>query len=210
MNQKTKIFIAVAVPVVIILIGGVIVIALSLATCPAGKLCVVLNGKNETTSKKVYKAGLHMISPAYHFSLGLPAPEASAVGGVQTANESIVTETVNKTVDLGVFVVFKFYIPEENVFSFYDTLENNYSSGDYDVATYVQSVATPVVTEILGSYNCTEYREIQDEDVWIARYAADLKRRFEEEKFLFKLDAKKPVKAVFLFSDVGNCGRSST
>jgi len=202
MNRNTKIFIAIAVPVVIVLIGAVVIIALSLNTCDDGKLCVALNKNNKTTNSKVYNSGLYLISPAYHFSQGLPAQNYSFVGGVQTQNDTIKSEVVNVTTELSVFVVFKFYVKEENVFKFFDAMPRNYSSDEYDISSAVAKNATPIVTEVLGLWNCTEYRT-HEEDYWIEKYSVELRSRFEKEGMLFTLDEKAPVKAVFLFDGCG-------
>jgi len=183
----------VAIPVVIVLIGVVVIIALSLNTVEDGKLCVVLNSKNKSMSDRVYDEGLYMISPAYHFSQGLPAKNNSYVGGVETHDE---------TIDLYAFVVFKFYVKEENVMEFFKALPKNFSSNEADVANAVVKNATPVVTEILGKYDCATYRS-QEEKYWIDVYAKEMRERFEAANMLFTLDEKAPVKAVFLF---GGCG----
>jgi len=203
MNRNTKIFIIVAIPVVIVLIGVVVIIALCLNTCPDGKYCVALNSKNESTSEKVYEAGLHVISPAYHFSEGLPAENFSFVGGVQTQNEHILTPNEQYT-ELSVFVVFKFYVKKENVMEFFRIMPNNFSADEYVVSSEVARNATNVVTDVLGLWTCADYKN-HDEQYFIDAYAVELKKRFEAAGMLFTLDETHPVKAVFLFDGYG-CG----
>jgi len=203
MQRNTKIFIIIAVPVVVVLITIVVIIAASLETCKDNTLCVVLNKQNESKSDKVYEGGLYVINPSYHFSHGLPMQGHSLVGGVQTQNESIKTDN-NATTELGVFVVFKFYIKKENVFKFFEALPKNFSSDEYDVATLVQQQALPIVTEVLGLWNCSEYFKYkEDEQHWIDLYAEECRKRFEEANMLFTLDEEKPIKAVFLFDGCG-------
>jgi len=209
MQYKTKVFTAIAVPVVILLIGAVVVIAISLETCDSGKLCVALNSDNETVNDKVYDGGVHVISPAWHFSNGLPAFNHSIVGGVQTASEKIILYNESGDItytELGVFVVFKFYVEEKNVFKFFEAMPNGFLSDEYDFSSMVAKNATPVVTDILSSFNCTEYKDHQEEEYWIKKYGIELEKRFKEHDFLFTLDNYTPVKAVFLFD---GCGHSA-
>jgi len=220
MNRNTQIFIGVAVPTVFLLILAVVLITISLKTCVDSMnnksnivLCVSLNKKNESTGS-YYKTGLHVINPTYHFSYYLPSKGYSMVGGVQTQNENIIdkNEQTNTSVrvELGVFLVFKYYIKEDNIFKFFEALPGNYSNDEYGISTAVAKNATPIVQEIIGRWTCNDYRnklaELGDktEEYWMGQYRDALNKSFIDNEFLFTLDEEKPIKAVFFFG--GYCG----
>jgi len=98
LQRKTKIFIGVAVPVVLVLIAGIIVICASLETCecPQQKedcFCVALDSENKSVGTSVYDGGIHVIGPTYHFSKGLPAPNNSIVCHIQTGTDDVIDDT---------------------------------------------------------------------------------------------------------------------
>ena len=197
------IFLAIAIPVVIILIVVVVVITLSINTVRAGKMCVPLNSENKSVNDKVYFEGTHLISPAYHFSEGLPAKGSPMAAGVEVQSTRIPNPD-GDPVELGIFIVFKFYVEEKNAYKYFDSLAKNYSAEEYDIMNGFIQKASTVVEEVLSRKSCAEY-DAGKEDVeahekkWIKYFAKECNEIFVKEKMNFTLYDPEPIKAIFFF-----------
>jgi len=197
------IFLAIAIPVVIILIVVVVVITLSINTVRDGKMCVPLNGDNKTVNDKVYFEGTHLISPAYHFSEGLPVKDAPMAAGVEVQSTRIPSPD-GDPVELGIFIVFKFYVKEENAYKYFDSLAKNYSAEEYDIMNGFIQKASSVVEEVLSRKSCADYTEGKDDEEahekkWIKYFAEECNKIFVKKDMLFTLYEPEPIKAIFFF-----------
>jgi len=203
MNRNMIIFIAIAVPVVVCLIVAVVVITLSINTVRDGKMCVPLNSDNETVNDKVYFEGTHLISPAYHFSEGLPVKEAPMAAGVEVQSTRIPNPGGDPT-ELGIFIVFKFYIKEENAYKYFDSLAKRYSAEEYDIMNGFIQKASSVVEEVLSRNTCAQYDEGKDDEAahekkWIDYFARECNISFVKNNSLFTLYEPEPIRAIFFF-----------
>lgn len=203
MNRKMVIFLAIAIPVVIVLIVVVVVITLSINTVRAGKMCVPLNSDNESVNDKVYFEGTHLISPAYHFSEGLPVESAPMAAGVEVHSTRIPTLD-GEPEELGAFIVFKFFVKEKNAYKYFDSLAKNYSAEEYDIMNGFIQKASTVVDDIMARHTCAEFEEgMEDteahEKKWIKYFAEECNKIFVKKDMLFTLYEPEPVKAVFFF-----------
>jgi len=198
------IFFAVGLPIVAVLIVAIVVITLSLNTVKAGKMCVTLNKKNESVNDKVYLEGTHLISPLNHFSAGLPTKEAPMSAGVYTQSSEVPDGVLNTTTELSVYVVFRFYVEQDNAYDYFRALGKNFSSEDYEIETAFNKNASEVVKNILGKYSCAQYNEGKDDEAahekkWIQTFTKDCKEQFAKNGERFSLDASVPIKAIMFF-----------
>jgi len=211
MNRKMVIFIAIAVPVVIVLITAIIVITFSINTVHEGKMAVPLNSKNKPVNDKVYKQGTHLISPLYHFSAGLPVKGYPINGGVYS-----MSSTVNKSAtdaspsELSVFIVFRFYVEEKNAYKYFLSIDDNFTAKEYEIESAVNKYATDIVKDVISLWPCDEYIKGYDnnnprphEAIWIEKYNKEIQKRFTEKGLLFSLDEEKPIQALLFFDGCG-------
>jgi len=206
------IFIAIAAPVVVILIVAVVVITLSINTVRDGLMCVPLDSENKTVNDKVYFEGTHLISPAHHFSEGLPVEKHPMSAGVEVQSTRI-PNPAGDPEELGVFVVFRFFVPEKNAYKYFDSLAKNYSAEEYDIMNGFIQKASSVVEEVLSQHTCAEYDEGYSEDdkaakaahekKWIKHFATECNKLFVANNSLFTLYEPEPIKAILFFEGCG-------
>jgi len=166
-------------------------------------MCVPLNGDNKTVNDKVYFEGTHLISPAYHFSEGLPVKDAPMAAGVEVQSTRIPSPD-GDPVELGIFIVFKFYVKEENAYKYFDSLAKNYSAEEYDIMNGFIQKASSVVEEVLSRKSCADYTEGKDDEEahekkWIKYFAEECNKIFVKKDMLFTLYEPEPIKAIFFF-----------
>jgi len=201
------IFVLIALPVCIILIGLIIGFYFSIGQVPAGKMCVPLNGDNESVNSDVYYEGTHLIWPWYHFSAGLPTKDSPLSAGVYMSSDQIPEhddQGRNSTTELSVYIVFRFYVDENDAYPYFESLTNTYSSLDYEIETAFNKNASEVIKTVLERHNCTEYdegrtNEDEHEKKWIKIFTQEIGDLFKAKGERFTLDKDVPIKAIFFF-----------
>jgi len=207
MNRKMIIFTVIAVPVALVLIAGIVVIYLCIETCTSNRLCVPLDKSSDPVNSKVYEGGTHLISPTQHFSPGLPAKGHPMNVHVFTEGDVFDDVNPNNFPVLDVYVVFRFYVEKDNVYDYFYSLQNNFTSTDIEIADVVNSNISRVLYEIVSTRNCSAYNagyskenSQEHEDKWKEIFAKECKERFEEEGMLFSLDEETPIYSVSFFN----------
>jgi len=204
------IFIAIAVPVVLLLSMTVLLIAFSINVVKEGCISVPLNSKNETVNTKVYGEGTHVISPAHHFAFGLPAKGSPWVNYVQSESFTVSksSDPEEGTSHLGVYIVFQFYVEESKAYEYYEAIPKTYAAGEYEILTGFNKIAKPIVDGLLNKYTCAEYYDNYTESntephevLWIGKFKEDFKELFKGQPFT--LDEEDPIKAIFFFDGCG-------
>jgi len=196
MNRNMIIFTVIAVPVALVLIGGIILIYFCINTCPSGRWCVPLDKDDEPVGDKVYPGGTHLISPVLHFSPGLPSKDEPMDVHVYTAGD-VIDDVYGGFPGLASYTVFRFYVEEDKVYEYFDSLENNYTSSDTDVVDAIMSNISRVVSDVMPLWNCSDYNkgvtDLEARKEMRDKIVKECIKRFKDENMLFSLDEDEPV-----------------